>query len=72
MGQQISRWEVAKQIAAEDVGAKLSNEEFVAAVESRFALIGGAVKIEVEGQEERCPDCGHTPETGACYRCKMD
>ncbi len=19
-----------------------------------------------------CPDCGHTPETGACYFCKMD
>lgn len=29
----------------------------------------GHVAVE---EEERCPDCGHTPETGACFRCKMD
>lgn len=23
-------------------------------------------------QEEVCDHCGHTPETGACYYCKMD
>ena len=22
--------------------------------------------------DARCPDCGHTPETGACFYCKMD
>lgn len=27
---------------------------------------------EEEENLERCPDCGHTPETGACFYCKQD
>lgn len=25
-----------------------------------------------EEEETRCRECGHTPETGACFYCKMD
>ena len=29
--------------------------------------------IETDETElDRCPDCGQTPEEGACFYCKMD
>jgi len=31
-----------------------------------------ALILGQEEQEEVCPDCGHTPATGACFYCKMD
>ncbi len=27
---------------------------------------------DIDNYSKKCPECGHTPETGACYFCKMD
>lgn len=27
---------------------------------------------DLKEEDERCPDCGQTPEEGACFYCKQD
>jgi len=34
--------------------------------------INGTLKKDVEDNPDVCDNCGHTPETGACFCCKMD
>ena len=37
-----------------------------------WGKLGGRPKKVEEEPLDKCPECGHTPDTGACYYCKMD
>jgi hypothetical protein len=42
-------------------------------LEARYKNLMSIIKKEgIEEGLEICPDCGHTPLTGACYYCKQD
>lgn len=37
--------------------------------QGRCSACGESCQYE---EEDKCPECGNTPATGACYYCKMD
>lgn len=38
----------------------------------RHPILKSLAERESEREEDRCPDCGQTPEEGACFYCKAD
>ena len=36
------------------------------------AEMEGGPWFDNDDEHNRCPDCGHTPATGACFYCRMD
>lgn len=66
--------EAVKKIEAEDHGEteQLRQDEIQESATSMEEKLEALDNEERDDGVERCPHCGNTPQTGACFYCKMD